>query len=217
MQREYNKREVDEQIQLVSNTSREEYLETKRCTSLSPKIHLVITHHPSIPWLGKNHQRTSSHTAFVNQAWQTYPRPIYQKAAQSGNSQCKRPGCKTCPILLTVTEFTSKPNGRTLQIRHPMNCKCYNIIYLILCQRCRQQYAGETDQSLSNQINRHRSDIRNRKYEGKPMTRHFNCAEHSIINMRVMAIYKILAPSATKCKAKESQWIRLLDSCHLKA
>ena len=80
-----------------------------------------------------------------------------------------------CSCLLDGKSPIVTSNGRMFQIGHPMNYKSYDIVYLIQCQRYRQQYVGETAQLLSNQINSHRSDIRNRKYESKPVIGHFNC------------------------------------------
>ena len=53
---------------------------------------------------------------------------------------------------------------------------------------CSVQYVGGTGQCFHERMNSHRADILHGKLDGKPVSRHFNSAGHSIDNMRVMII-----------------------------
>ena len=132
---------------------------------------------------------------------------------EPGNLCCGRNRCKTCPILLTTTTFISNTNGHQHEIRHSVNCKSYNIVYLIQCLKCGHQYVGETGQCLNQRMNSHRSDVVNHKFEGKPVSRHFNSEGHSLKDLRVMVIDRLWTNDPCKRKLRESKWISTLDMC----
>ena len=60
------------------------------------------------------------------------------------------------------------------------------MIYLLSCTKCRQQYVGETIQTLNERVRKHISDI-NCEREHR-VAEHFNSAGHSADNVRVMGL-----------------------------
>ena len=74
--------------------------------------------------------------------------------------------CKFCLKFNSSHSFTSSSANRNYEIMiqsHTsiINCAISNCIYLIPCKNCCFQYVGETDQTLKNRLNRHRSFNRN--------------------------------------------------------
>ena len=131
-----------------------------------------------------------------------------------GNRPCGAAGCKTCPILTATDEFTSHTTGRVFKINFAASCKSSNIIYLITCRRCGQQYVGETGQPLHLRINGHRFNITHGKTEESPVAEHFYGEGHTLADMTVMAIDKIYSHDSCLCKIQESRWIRTLGTSY---
>ena len=57
-------------------------------------------------------------------------------------------GCTTCPILTATNKFTSHTNCQKFKMKFVASCKSSNIVNLITCRRCGQQYMGKTGQLL---------------------------------------------------------------------
>ena len=125
-----------------------------------------------------------------------------------GNSPCGRPRCKTCPILVTTDQFSSKTTGKQYQA----TCKSSNLIYLISCKRCGLQYVGETEQASNERMNGHRFDIVNKKIDDKPVAAHFNSPQHTLEDLQVMVIEQLWKRDTPLRKIRESKWITLLQT-----
>ena len=129
-----------------------------------------------------------------------------------GNKLCGSTRCKTCPIMLKTDKFTSHSTGKQYQVRAAATCKSYNVVYLIQCNRCGQQYVGETGQALHCRLNNHRADITHCRTLEKPVAAHFNSGEHSVEDMRVMVIERLRKDDPVLRKIRESRWIGTLDT-----
>ena len=90
-------------------------------------------------------------------------------------------------------------------------CKSTNIIYMIQCRRCNQQYVGETEQALNERMNSHRADIRHKRTE-KPVAAHFSLPDHSVDDLQVLVIEKLRKEDAILRKIRESRWISTLET-----
>ena len=95
-----------------------------------------------------------------------------------------------------------------------ISCMSFNIVYLITCRRCGQQYVGETGQPLHCRINSHRSDIKQRRTEKSPVAEHFNGEGHTLVDMTVVAIDQLYSHDSCLRKIRESRWIRTLGTSH---
>ena len=93
--------------------------------------------------------------------------PGVEKSATDGNNiiefveTCKDKRCKTCPSLVTSAYVTSNISNRTYQCLNINNtrvtCKSKNLIYLLTCKACNQQYVGETSTQFNVRMNNHRT------------------------------------------------------------
>lgn len=102
-------------------------------------------------------------------------------------STCDHPRCRTCPHISVGTTFSSSINSRVFTVKGQISCKTTNLIYLITCTACRQQYVGETGRKLTDRLCDHRSAILLRK--NTPIAHHFNLPNHSINNLKIMGIH----------------------------
>ena len=74
---------------------------------------------------------------------------------------CKNKRCKTCPELCTLLYAVSnvtKHRYSCINLDHSaLSCSSQNLIYLLSCQACGQQYVGETTTKFSLRMNTHRT------------------------------------------------------------
>lgn len=123
--------------------------------------------------------------------------------------------CYTCDSLKCSTTFRSNVKGNHYQIQSNLNCGSSNIIYLVECDLCGMQYVGETQRTLRNRINQHRSAIRTGKRS--IIALHFQTPGHSFENFKVTPIEQLHNDddlmTATKLRRlREQYWISKLDT-----
>ena len=92
------------------------------------------------------------------------------------------------------------------EITTSLTCQSSNILYLIECTKCRQQYLGETGGSLQERFSEHKSYVNNNQLN-QATEAHFNLPGHSVIDMAVMAIMKIHDRGAPYKKELEKEEI----------
>ena len=89
-----------------------------------------------------------------------------------GNKQCLF--CKDNAIVEST--YTTK-NGTTLKRNVNMTCKTMDLIYLLMCTGCREEYLGETGCTIAERTNLHRSQIKIETYRKLKVSKHVhNCS-----------------------------------------
>ena len=86
--------------------------------------------------------------------------------------------CKNCMIFDNT--FTCTATGKSYFIRGQLNCESINVIYLITCSKCLEQYVGSAVKFKS-RFRIHKSDIKTKK-ERCGSARHFNSKCYHDIN-----------------------------------
>ena len=108
-------------------------------------------------------------------------------------------------MMIPLESFKSHNTGRKY-IRSFVTCKSSNLVYLITCRKCGNQYVGEMKNPLHIRTNGHRSDIGTGKIE-KPVAAHFCQPDHSLEYLQVQGIEKIHTNDSEWRKQRESYWI----------
>ena len=84
--------------------------------------------------------------------------------------------CNSCDIckhhLVAEKKFTSKVTGKTYFIKGDLSCNSKNVIYLITCDKCKDEYIGSAV-DFRPVFMVHKSDIKTKK-ERCGTSRHFN-------------------------------------------
>ena len=227
--RGYRDTTVDTQIQLATQTSREEALLPRPRRPALERIPLVVTYRPGLTKLSsivRKHLPTLHISDKLRKAIPNPPLVAYRRPPNlrdllvraevktptpptlGDNAPCGSRRCKTCPLIKHTNTFTSNTTGRRYTIRNQFTCKTKNIVYMISCNKCNKQYVGETENALHIRMNGHRSDITTKKLD-KPVAAHFNQPDHSYEDLRVMGIEKIEDHnnSRKRRKLRERYWI----------
>ena len=109
--------------------------------------------------------------------------------------------------------------GRVWKINFPIDCTTSNVIYKITCKKhgcCHFVYIGESKRQLKERIREHIGDIANNR--DTAVGRHFNLPGHSVADLVVEGIEKIVAkPREGKSvhqmrKIRESYWINQYEA-----
>ena len=101
-------------------------------------------------------------------------------------SKCNNNRCKACNYITGGSTFSSSKTNKTFHLKHDINCKSKNLIYLITCQHCHKQYVGQTSMILADRINNHLSCIRTQK--NNPIGVHFNLPNHNLKDFSIQGI-----------------------------
>ena len=73
-------------------------------------------------------------------------------------TKCKRGNCGLCKHLFEGGQFKFK-NGKTFTVNINMSCDVKNVVYVIRCQGCDEDYVGETG-NLKQRVTVHNKQIR---------------------------------------------------------
>ena len=225
LRRGHNKLNISQARQKATNTPRTQALTYKPKAS-SNRTPVIITHHPSNPplraWISELHKHVLHSSERMQQAVPDLPivgerntRNIKSLLMPSilPTAKANAPGCfkcnKTCAIctnhLIQTTTFKSMQTLETFHIRHTLTCETENIIYMLYCDKCNNsQYVGETKNKLKTRFYLHRSNIN--KNTGTLVTKHFNQRDHSLANMKCIAIEKVHTNNLQKRLQRENFW-----------
>ena len=115
-------------------------------------------------------------------------------------------------IFMNVKLSFSK-NQKTFQIRHPMNCKSKNLIYVITCNGCGEHYIGLTGDKLCTRMTVHRQQIRDPSTRQLPVSDHLETCNRnpSKLQFMVAPILKINSDDKAKRIAAENWLINLFN------
>ena len=86
--------------------------------------------------------------------------PLTRSENESSVSKCARQ-CDICKnYLVCNNEFSSTVTGKKYKVRGNLSCKSQNVVYLINCKKCKQQYVGSAlKDNFKSRFRVHKSDI----------------------------------------------------------
>ena len=124
-------------------------------------------------------------------------------------SKCEDKRCGTCPHLITGNAFTFKRSQRPFTVKASMTCGTENLLYVLQCQGCLENYIGQTSDTLRARIRVHKQQINTPEYRKIAVSKHIaECAEDQNIQFRVFPFYKIMQADKTFRDVKEQAFIR---------
>ena len=136
------------------------------------------------------------------------PNP-YPKRNLTGMIKCGL-SCTACPYILEGK--CMKIDGKnTWKIERRLNCKSFNIIYLLECQKCKQKYIGTTGRPLKLRLADHRGYISN-QVTSKATGHHWNLPGHSLADLKVTILEQCKSSAEDYRKEREKFFIRRFDT-----
>ena len=88
---------------------------------------------------------------------------IYEKQTYK-SSKCGK-NCYCCPYILESSTYKFKKVKKDFYIKTNFNCETANLIYVIICSGCTEEYIGETGCILKERVNIYRQHIKQPEYQ----------------------------------------------------
>ena len=78
----------------------------------------------------------------------------------------------------------------SVKVNKPVSCRTENVIYLISCTKCSEQYVGQTGREFKKRMKEHLGYINNFKFS-EPTGKHFNLPNHDISMFKCIDYRKV--------------------------
>ena len=124
-------------------------------------------------------------------------------------TQCQDKRCGTCLYLITGEKFTFKGSNTPFYVKASMNCGTENVLYVLQCQGCFENYIGQTSDSLRTRMRVHKQHINTPEYRKLAVSSHIaQCAGNINPQFKVFPFYKIMQADKTFRDVKEQTFIK---------
>ena len=75
------------------------------------------------------------------------PQKTRPKRVQNSMFKCNKP-CSICPFVRQQKVVKARNNDNKVQLKNHHTCEDKNVVYIVQCKKCNDQYIGETKNSL---------------------------------------------------------------------
>ena len=181
LSREYNKNIVEAAIVKASKIDRQDAL--KRVTKVKKdKPVLAITYNPMLPSLTQivtKHWRSMTQDIHALEIFKQPPMVAYRQAPNLKQTLCraklptgkrsqrKLTGMQRCPsscpvcIHMKETKIIRAKNGDTWGMTGQFGCESTSVIYVATCEKCKNQYVGQTGRRFYDRVMDHLRYVKN--------------------------------------------------------
>lgn len=124
--------------------------------------------------------------------------------------KCNRPNCGLCIHLIEGSSISFKC-GINFKVHESMSCNVQNVIYVMRCRGCGEEYIGETGNFQRKRVTVHNQQIRDPRTRMLKVSEHIDtCAGNLNPKYFIFPFYKLYTESATFRRAKEKYFINTL-------
>ena len=135
-----------------------------------------------------------------------FPKPISRPICNiNGMKKCL--SCPICPFDVEGKAFKATATTAVVELNSAVTCQTKNIIYCIICNKCKQQYVGQTERTLQARFSEHR-DYAKKRDLNKACGAHFSSRGHSVHDMKVSILEKVHSDDELLREERESMFIR---------
>ena len=235
LERDYKAKIIDAAIEKARKIPRSEALKRVEKQKSNERPVFVVRFDPRLPDINgiiKKHWRSTTHnhphmaTIFPKAPLIAYKRPMNirdklirakvppktsnrPKRIKAGMKKCNKP-CSICPYVNEQKFIKSSATNVTKELSKQHTCKDRNIVYIINCKKCKQQYIGETDRTLKDRMLEHLGYVR-REETSQATGFHFNQPGHQMSDMSISVFERINSYDPQYRKTRESYWIGQFD------
>ena len=130
-----------------------------------------------------------------------------QSQTDCGSKKCGDKRCGTCPYLKETSQVSIKSTGATFYIKSQMTCKSKNVLYIITCVGCGEQYVGKTNDHLNSRVRVHKQHIKTPIYRKLGVSKHIAECSNIDVQFSITPFYK-LCDDKTIGTVKEELFIK---------
>ena len=232
--RDYKSKIIDSAIERARKIPRNEALKKVHKEKSSRRPVFVVNFDPrlpAIPAILRKHWRTMTQDQRLKEIFPepplvAYKRPpnikdkmIRSRVPPINNPRPKRnnPGmkkcynCGICPYVKEGNSVKATSNNYKIDINTNVNCSSKNIIYLLGCKKCSQQYIGESERTLRERFAEHKGYVSTRNFS-KTTGMHFNEKGHSVSDMTITIVEKLFNQNPLFRKEREKMYIQKFNT-----
>ena len=135
------------------------------------------------------------------------------ESSQATISPKLNPGLNSNPWVVTNKVAKATHTDKVVHLSKEYNCQTNNLVYLVQCKKCKDQYIGETKHTLEHRFNQHLGYVR-RKETDKATGDHFNKKGHQISDMTITVLEGINSDDPFYRLQREHFWIEQFNVLH---
>ena len=109
-----------------------------------------------------------------------------------------------CPYVQTGKSIKATFTKEVVTLSKSFDCKTTNIVYIVGCKKCNNQYIGQTYKSLEDRFKQHLGYVVNNT---QATGQHFNSPGHNSSHMTISVLEKVHQISKLHREQRESHWI----------
>ena len=226
IKRKYPLSLIEDAFQKAKSLDRSKLLNTKDTTEGTHIIPYVTTFNPQNPEIYTDiiqlksilHRNEELHQCFRNKTFLKSKRQppnlkrLLTKAKftmkQTEECSIKKRNEPRCGLCKYIREGSSvKFKNKSFKVNENMSCKAKNVIYVIQCRGCDEQYIGETN-NLRNRTTLHNQHIRHEALRKIPLSGHIADCSDKEPKYFMFPFYQMKTESIIKRKEKEKFFIR---------
>ena len=229
LDRDYKASIIDAAISKAKAVPRSEALKKVNKPKTTSRPVFVVRHDPRLPSINNiihKHYRSMIQDpymaeVFPNPPLVAYTRPknirdklIRAKLPPKTRPKRKIPGmrkcnknCKICPYVNSCKLVKSTYTSKVVHLAREYHCQTKNLVYLVHCTKCNDQYIGETKKTLEDRFNQHLGYVDHRDFR-QATGRHFNLPGHQKSHMSITVLESINTDDQAYRKRRESEYIQ---------
>ena len=119
--------------------------------------------------------------------------------------------CSACAFVKEGKTTQSRSSNYRQDINSTVDCTTKNIIYLLGCRKCPQQYIGETERAMKERFQEHRNYVSTNN-QSKTTGVHFNSKGHTISDMEITIVEKVFNQDPRFRKQREKFYIQKFNT-----
>ena len=120
-----------------------------------------------------------------------------------GMHKCGK-NCEICPYVKTQKLVKATYTNEVVHLPKHYDCKTKNIVYIVQCIKCNDQYIGQTKKTLEDRFKQHLSYVANNT---QATGQHFNLPSHNSSHMTISVLEKVHQIDRAHREDRESHWI----------
>ena len=123
--------------------------------------------------------------------------------------RCGEPRCSLCNFLIEGTTFQLK--NKIFHVKESMDCRVSNVLYVLVCNGCKEFYIGQTGDKLRNRRTVHDQKIRDPSTRQIPLSAHIDKCSKIFPKYSIFPFYKFHNNNISARLSKEKYFISIFQ------
>lgn len=114
--------------------------------------------------------------------------------------------CVSCKNIKEGMEHTFRSVNQTFQVKSDFTCTTRNIIYVLICDNCQQDYIGQSSLEIRFRISVHKQQIKDESLRKLNVSKHVHSCGNS--QFKIFPFYKLKTEDGMERRKKEEYFIK---------